>query len=115
MTTPAASPPDRPFPGAHSQVPGAFARAAETPTTQSAGPSRQLVLEATLEPAGWGLDIRLPVRAEHVTITKEVVVHERVVLWRREMSEVVRLDTTVRREELRIEGQGESVVTEPRA
>jgi uncharacterized protein (TIGR02271 family) len=114
-TTPESSPSDRPFPGAHSQVPGAFARTAETPTNQSAGPLRQLALEAMPEPAGSGWSIRLRVRAEQVRITKQVVVRERVVLRRRELSEVASLDTSVRREELRIDREGQVEVTEPRA
>jgi hypothetical protein len=113
MTTADASPADRPFPGAYSQVPGAFARAAGTPTDQSAAPHRQLALEATPELSGSGWSLRLAVRAEQVTITKHVVVRERVVLRRRQLSEVARVDTTVRREELRIGREGEIVVTEP--
>jgi hypothetical protein len=112
VTAPDTSPADGPFPGTHSQVPGAFARAGEAPATPSGGPLRQLALEATPEPNGWGWSIRLPVRAEQLTVTKQVVVRERVVLRRREVSEVAHLDTTVRREELRIQREGDVAVTE---
>jgi stress response protein YsnF len=107
------APADRPFPGAHSQVPGAFARAAEEGAAASGAPFRQLALEATPEPSESGWSIRLRVRAEQLTITKQVVVRERVVLRRRELSEVAHLDTTVRREELRVEREGDVAITDP--
>ncbi len=49
---------------------------------------------------GW--NIRLPVRAEHVTIEKQVVVYERVDVRRHEIEEQARVQSDVRREELRV-------------
>ena len=112
MTPPASFPPDRPFPGALSQVPRLHAESDDVPATAAAS-WEQLPLEASRTPIGLGWTIRLPVRAEHVTITKEVVVREAVVLRRREVDDVARLDATVRREELRVETEGEVEVKGP--
>jgi hypothetical protein len=64
--------------GAHSQVPGAHAPSAGRPAT-----TRRLPLGATRSRSGQGWAIRRRVGAEEVTLTKEVVVRERVVLSRR--------------------------------
>ena len=97
MMLPESSSPDRPFPGAHSQVPGAHAPSVETPAT-----TRRLPLGAARSRSGQGWVIRLPVRAEEVMVTKEVVVRERVVLRRRELDDVARVEATVRRERLQV-------------
>ena len=105
MTLPESSSPDRPFPGAHSQVPGAHAPSAETAATPPATP-RRLPLDATRSRSGQGWVIRLPARAEEVTVTREVVVRERVVLRRREADEVARVEATIRRERLQVATAG---------
>jgi stress response protein YsnF len=56
--------------------------------------------------------IRLPVRAEDVTVTKEVVVRERVVLRRREIGDIARVEATVRRERLQAATAGPVEVVE---
>ena len=101
MTLPESSSPDRPFPGARSQVPGAHAPSMETPAT-----TRRLPLDAARSRSGQGWVIRLPVRAEEVMVTKEVVVRERVVLRRRELDDVARVEATVRRERLQVATTG---------
>jgi Domain of unknown function (DUF2382) len=105
MTLPESSFPDRPFPGAHSQVPGAHAASTETPPTPPAT-TRRLPLGAARSRSGQGWVIRLPVRAEEVMVTKEVVVRERVVLRRRELDDVARVEATVRRERLQVATTG---------
>jgi hypothetical protein len=89
-----------------------------TPAVQrSAEPGRPLPLEATTEPwlgawvGSWA--VRLPLRAEAVTIDKQTVVVEEVAVRRRQFKEVVRPSETVRREELRLETAGELDVTQP--
>ena len=74
-----------------------------------------LRLEARLETDNQGWVVRIPVRAEEVTIRKEVVVAEEVTVRHQQLQEVVHLDETVRREELRVEtaGQLEVVPDEP--
>src|SRR2546423_6935912 len=97
MRLPESPSPTRPSPGAHPQVPGAHAPSMETPAT-----TRRLPLGAARSRSGQGWVIRLPVRAEAVMVTKEVVVHERVVLRRREVDDVARVEATVRRERLQV-------------
>jgi hypothetical protein len=89
-----------------------------TPAVQrSAEPGRPLPLEATTEPwlgawvGSWA--VRLPLRAEAVTIDKQTVVVEEVAVRRRQFKEVVRPSETVRREELRPETAGDLEVTPP--
>ena len=100
MPEPSSSP-DPPFPGAHPQVPGAHADRADT-LAPASGP-RRLPLEASPTRAGQGWAIRLPVRAEDVSVGKQVVVRERVVLRRRAVGDVSHQEVTVRREELRVD------------
>src|SRR5438067_5459698 len=73
-------------------------------------PGRLLPLEATGEPWGgpWGANwsVRLPLRAEQISIEKQTVVVENVVVRRRLQKEVVRQDDAVRRERLRLETRG---------
>src|ERR671933_163409 len=111
MTLPVSSSPDRPFPGAHSQVPGAHAPPAETSATLPANP-RRLPLGAARSRSRQGWVIRLPVRAEEVTVTKEVVVRERVVLRRREPDDIAPVEATVRRERLQVATAGPVEVVE---
>ncbi len=106
MTPPESSPADRPFPGARPQVPQLHAQAADEPATAAAAPE-QLPLEAAVASTGLDWIIRLPVRAEHVTITREVVVRETVVLRRRQVDDIARVDATVQREQLRVETEGQ--------
>jgi stress response protein YsnF len=56
--------------------------------------------------------IRLPVRAEEVTVTKEVVVRERVVLRRREADDIEHVEATVRWERLQVATAGPVEVVE---
>jgi Domain of unknown function (DUF2382) len=111
MTLPVSSRPDRPFSGSHPQVPGADDEAAGTLLAPPAAP-RQLPLEAARAASGQGWAIRLPVRAEQVTIAKEVVVRELVVLRRSEVEDVARLDANVQREQLRVETEGQVEVSD---
>jgi stress response protein YsnF len=56
--------------------------------------------------------IRLPVRAEEVTVTKQVVMYERVVLRRREIGDIAPVEATVRRERLQVATAGPVEVVE---
>lgn len=105
MTLPESSSPDRPFPGAHAQVPGAHAPSVETLATSPAT-QRRLPVDAARSRSGQGWVIRLAVRAEEVTVTKEAVVRERVVLRRRETDAIARVEATVRRERVQVATAG---------
>jgi len=59
---------------------------------------------------GW--EIRLPVRAEEIAVEKQVVVRERVVVGRREVDDVEHVDASVRREQLRVDVEGEAKTRE---
>lgn len=93
----------------------------EAPAAPSLGPAVRsgstLPLEASVAPAsgagagGW--QIRLSVRAEQITTTKQSVVVEQVVLRRNPVEEVVRLEDTVERERLRLETRGDLETTQP--
>ncbi|HZB96981.1 MAG TPA: DUF2382 domain-containing protein [Candidatus Sulfotelmatobacter sp.] len=111
MTLPESSSPDRPFPGAHSQVPGAHGLSEETPATPTTT-ARRLPLGAARSRSRQGWVIRFPVRAEQVTVTKEVVVRERVVLRRREIGDIAPVEATVRRERLQVGTTGPVDVVE---
>jgi hypothetical protein len=71
-----------------------------------------LALEAQITPWGgvWSGDwaVTLPLRAEHITIDKQTVVVEEVMLRRSPAERLVRLDDTVRHEELRLQTEGEA-------
>jgi len=69
--------------------------------------SRTLPLQGTVETVANGWALRLPVRAEHVTVTKQAVVVEEVVLRRSEVDDVVHVDETLRRERLRVSTEGD--------
>ena len=105
MTWPESSTPDRPFAGAHSTVPGA--RSLPTASSELAsGGRRTLPLEAvpSASPRGWA--VRLAVRAEQVTVSKDLVVRERAVVRRTEVADVALMEAEVRREELRTSTEG---------
>ena len=87
--------------------------AARAPTFQrpeQSGPS--LPLEAHVESSGRGWTIRLPVRAEQITVHKQPVVVEEVAVQVRQVRDVVRLEDTVRREEVRADTEGDVGVTQ---
>lgn len=69
----------------------------------------QLPLQARIETSLLGTTVRLPVRAEHVTIEKRPVVVEEVVVRTTQVQEEARLTDTVRREELRVETEGDLI------
>ena len=94
--------PDRPFPGGHSQVPGTRGELSGDSTAET-GPARSLPLEAVRDRSNRGWVVRLPLRTEHVTVRKEVVIGERVVLRRVLVGDVARFEATVQREQLRLE------------
>ena len=91
---------DRPFPGAHSQVPGARGDRATSTVRRAAD---LLPLESGAVPWERGWVVRLPVRAERILVRKQVVVHERVVVRRRQIEDLTRVDANVRREQLEVE------------
>ena len=76
----------------------------------------RLPLEAHVESAGvmGGWTIRLPVRKEHVTTYKRPVVVEEVSVYTTQVDDTVRIDETVRHEELRVDNEGDVRVTERR-
>ena len=95
-------------------APDSAPEAARAPTLQRSGRSGPpLPLEARVEPARGGWTIRLPVRREHVTVDKQPVVVEEVAVQVRHVQDLVRLEDTVRREELRAETEGDLEVTQP--
>jgi len=78
------------------------------------GDDRQpLPLEATIERRPYGWVIRLPVGTEELVVEKQWVVAEQVVVRTRPVEDVVQVDETVRREELKVEADGEVDVTRP--
>ena len=72
-----------------------------------------LPLEAHVEPSRGGWTIRLPLRAEHVTVHKQPVVVEEVAVQVRQVQDLVRLEDMVRREEVRAETEGDLEITQP--
>ena len=86
------------FPGARSTVPG-FHRLAERSTD---GERLRLEPNVTEDERGWMM--RLPVRAEEIQVEKRAVIYERVVVRRASLRNIVRLEDTIRREELEIDG-----------
>ena len=61
----------------------------------------------TNEPIGAGETIRVPVHEERVTLDKQTVVREEIEVGTREVEETARVTDSVRREEARIETEGE--------
>ena len=111
MSPPESTAPDRPFPGAHSQVPGAHDTPPDEPPPGSATP-RLLPLEATRTIDGRGWLIRLPVRAEQVRVSKQVVVRERVSVRRQLVPGLARVQAEIRRERLRVDTSGDVRATD---
>jgi uncharacterized protein (TIGR02271 family) len=66
-----------------------------------------LPLQATQTRTEQRWTVRLPVRAEQVNVSKQVVVRERVLVHRRAIEDVARVEGQVSREVLRLETQGE--------
>ncbi|MDQ6673914.1 MAG: YsnF/AvaK domain-containing protein [Chloroflexota bacterium] len=93
--------PDRPFPGARSQVPGLRYEGSEAAQREPAA-QRSLELESTPTTSERGWSVRLPVRAEHISVDKQVVVYERVLVRRREIEDLAQVQGTVRKEEPRV-------------
>ncbi|MGI9147933.1 MAG: DUF2382 domain-containing protein [Chloroflexota bacterium] len=77
-------------------------RVARDQSVAAAPTPRLLPLESS--PLRWerGWTIRLPVRVEHITLDKQVVVYERVLVRRQEIEERARVQASVRKEELRV-------------
>jgi hypothetical protein len=111
MIPPESDVPDRPFPGARSQVPGARTTSAGASTAVPT-PPRLLPLEAVRDRSDKGWVVRLRVGAEHVTVRKAVVASERVVLRQAVVDDVVRLDAVVQREQLRLDTEGSVQMTD---
>jgi hypothetical protein len=96
---------DRPFPGARSQVPGRHEPTAAGAPRDPDAPrpaSSALPLESSEVRSDRGWSVRLPVRAEQVSVDKQVVVYERVQVGRHEVQDQVRLHANIRKEELRV-------------
>jgi stress response protein YsnF len=100
VTRPESSASDQPFPRAHSLP-------AESADDPHAGADGVLPLEGVPSSAGQGWSVRLPIRAEQVTVSKDVVVRERVLVRRREVADVAHVEAEVRHEELRTSTEGE--------
>ena len=100
---------DQPFPGAHPQVPGS-----RTPTADTDAPAgeRPLPLESTRTGAGVDWRIRLPVRAENISVTKELVVYERATVRRDQLHDHARVEESIRRERLALATEGDVNVAE---
>ena len=71
-----------------------------------------LPLQAQVETSVLGCTIRLPVRAEHVSVEKWPVVVEEVIVHTAQVDDTAHLTETVRREELRVDTQGDVHVSE---
>jgi uncharacterized protein (TIGR02271 family) len=61
-----------------------------------------LPVEGTPVPAHDTWSVRLPVRAEEITISKETVVRERVVVKRNQVQDVAQVSALLRQEQLRV-------------
>lgn len=96
----------RPFPGARSTVPGAHSLSPGGEPSSAAGDRRTLPLQAAPGSAPTGWSIRLPVRAEEITVSRNVFVRERVLVRRERMADVEHVAADVRREELRTSSEG---------
>ena len=79
-------------------------------SSESSTPDSQptaLPLEAIRDRAEQGWVVRLRVRGEHVTVSKEVVIRERVFIRRNAVDGVAHVESEVLREELRIDTTGQ--------
>jgi hypothetical protein len=74
----------------------------------------RLPLQAQVETTALGCTIRLPVRAEHVSVEKWPVIVEEVVVHTAQVDDTAHLAETVRREELRVDTEGDVRVSERR-
>ena len=63
--------------------------------------------EVSDRPIGEGENIRVPVREEQVTVEKQPVVREEIDIGKRQVQDTEQVSGTVRREEVRIEGEGD--------
>lgn len=78
--------------------------------------ARPLPLEAAVEATPTGWSVRLPLRLEVVTVTKETVRRESVRVWRRQTEHVETVTATTRAERLRrddIRGDGGDATPRP--
>ncbi|MGI8913316.1 MAG: DUF2382 domain-containing protein [Chloroflexota bacterium] len=64
--------------------------------------TRQLPLQAAVEALNGGWSVRVPVRAEDVTVTKEAVLREEVRVWRSHHQEIQTVSAPVRSERLQV-------------
>lgn len=62
--------------------------------------ARPLPLQATVDALEGGWSVRLPVRAEYVSVTKEAIFLEEVRIWRASHQEAQTVTTPVRSERL---------------
>jgi len=56
--------------------------------------------------------VRLPVRAEHIQVNKQVVVYERAEVRRHETEAVERVGASIRREQVRLAVEGDAGVAQ---
>jgi hypothetical protein len=91
----------------------ADARSGRTGADEDAPPRRVLPLECSVVSLNPGWTVRVPVRREEVSVEKRAVVVEEVVLRRRSVEEVVSREETLRREEIRVDAEGDLEVTQP--
>ena len=91
--------PDAPFPGARSQV-----RRPMAIGERRRGCALPLECRPLRSHPTWA--VRLPVRAEQVTITKETFVFQEVTTGRKTLGERTHIEDTVRRETLRVDAHG---------
>ena len=73
----------------------------------------RLPLDARMDRASHGWSFRIPVWAEEVTVDKEIVVAEEVVVGIQPVQDVAHFTGTVRREELRVDTEGQLDETRP--
>ena len=64
---------------------------------------RPLPLQAAVDALNGGWSVRLPVRTEHVTVTKEAMLLEEVRIWRASHEESQPVTGVVRSERLRVD------------
>ena len=99
--------PEGSFPGAHAQLP----RWLPTTPRNVSVETPILPLNAAQERLGEGWLLRLPVRAEHVTLSREVVSYERIVLRRVKVDDETHVEAVVQRELLRVETLGQARIS----
>ena len=73
-----------------------------------------LALDARVERGvGGGWRVTIPLRVERIRADRQTVVREEVVLRRRMVSGVERVEGAIAREQLRVEGHGDLEATQP--